>query len=206
MSAFSSLVEIASAREQGPSPTYTPAHFVLALLVIGDSGTIGRQALARRSGLGDGAVRTVLRRLREGGYVNITASGSSLTKTGRQLFARTREKLAGPIPLERSPLTVGTKQAAVAVRQAASKVRDGIEQRDSAIKIGASGATTYVIRTSKFTMPGGSTDCERDFPSSAWKELRVELHPEEGDAMVISSSDDDIKSRLGALAAALTLA
>ena len=205
MSAVASLLSIAGERERGPSPSFAPAHLVLAFLVIGDTGTIGRQALARQSGLGDGAVRTVLKKLKEGGYLDVNASGGSLTRAGRQLYTKTREKIVGPILLERSPLTVGSRQAAIVVRGTAVRVRNGIVQRDSAIKIGASGATTYTIRGSKFTVPGGSTDCEKDFPSPAWKKLRLELDPKDGDVLVISGSDDSMMSRLGALAAALTL-
>lgn len=205
LSAIAPLMEIAKERERGPSPSFTPAQLVLAFLVIGDEGTIGRQALARMSGLGDGAVRTVLKKLREDGYVDVNASGCSLTRPGRKLYAGIRQKIAGIVLLERSPLTVGSKQAAVEVKGGAPMVRGGIEQRDSAIKVGASGATTYVIKGSKFTIPGGSLDCERDFPSPVWRKLRRELHPEDGDALVLSGSDDQMESKLGALAAALTL-
>ena len=179
---------------------------VLAFLVIGDTGTIGRQALARQSGLGDGAIRTVLKKLKEAGYLEVNASGGSLTGAGRRLYARTRERITGPILLERSLLTVGNRQAAVAVRGAALLIHDGILQRDSAIKIGASGATTYIIKGSKFTVPRGSVDCEKDFPSPTWKKFRLEFHPEDSDVLIISGSDDNMKSKLGALTAALTLA
>jgi hypothetical protein len=42
---------------------------VLTVLVIGDAGIIGRQALAREVGIGEGAVRTIIKRLRQGSYV-----------------------------------------------------------------------------------------------------------------------------------------
>jgi hypothetical protein len=159
LSAIAPLLELTKERERGPSPSYAPAQLVLAFLVVGDQGRIGRHALARMSGLGDGAVRTVLKKLRECGYVDVNASGCSLTRTGRKLHDGIRLKIAGAILLERSPLTVGSKQAAVDVKGGALAVRSGIEQRDSAIKVGASGATTYVIKGPKFTMPGGSSDC-----------------------------------------------
>ena len=205
LSAIAPLMEIALEKGRGPSPSFAPAQLVLAFLVIGDEGTIGRQALARMSGLGDGAVRTVLKKLREEGYVDVNASGCSLTRTGRKLYAGIRQKIAGIVLLERSPLTVGSKQAAVEVKGGAPRVRGGIEQRDSAIRVGASGATTYLIRGSKFTMPGGSSDCETDFPSPVWRKLRRELRPEDENAPSSAALTIRRESKLGALAAALTL-
>jgi hypothetical protein len=204
LSGFGPLLNVVR-EERGPSPSFTSAHVVLAFLVIGDSSAIGRQALARKAGLGDGSVRTVLKKLRDAGYVDVTPSGCLLTKPGRQIYVKMRERLSRVVLVERSPLTVGSKQAAIRVKGSASLVQSGIEQRDSAIKVGALGATTYVISGSRFTVPGGSSDCEGDFPSPVWDNLRRELSPRDGDAIVIGGSTDYMKSQLGAIAAALTL-
>ena len=56
-----------------------------------------------------------------------------------------------------------------------------------------------------FTIPGGSEDCEKDFPSGAWVALRTMLRPRHGDAVILCGSDREETARLGALAAALTL-
>jgi hypothetical protein len=205
LSGFGALLETTRKKSRGPSPSFTAAHLVLAFLVVGDTGAIGRQALAQRCGLGDGAVRTVLKRLKEMEFLRVTTSGCELTDTGRLAYRRMRRKLSGAVMVEDSPLTVGRKQAAVKVNGGASLVKSGIEQRDSAIRVGALGATTYVIKGSKFTMPGGSSDCERDFPSPIWTRFRSEMSPRDGDALVLGGSDDGTQSELGAIAAALTL-
>jgi hypothetical protein len=204
LSGFGPLLNVVH-EERGPSPSFTSAHVVLAFLVIGDSNAIGRQALARKAGLGDGSVRTVLKKLRDAGYVKVMPSGCLLTKRGRQIHGKMRDRLSRAVLVERSPLTVGSKQAAIRVKGSASLIQSGIEQRDSAIKVGAFGATTYAISGSRFTVPGGSSDCEKDFPSPVWEKLRLELSPRDGDAVVIGGSDDYMKSQLGAIAAALTL-
>ena len=100
---------------------------------------------------------------------------------------------------------MGDYQAALALRGAAGRVQSGIEQRDSAIRIGASGATTFIIRSGKFTIPGGSLNCERDFPSPTWSVLKGELNPKDNDVVILCGAQDDVSSRLGALAAASTL-
>ena len=202
---LSSFMKTAAAGGRGPSPSFTRAHFLLAFLTIGTSGLIGRQALAREAGLGEGAARTVLKRLREGGYVEVNASGAYLSKKGKGLLMILRGRLLPLVHLERSRLTVGNEQSAVGVRGGGRRLGNGILQRDSAIMVGATGATTYSIRGSKFTIPGESTDCEKDYPSTVWKLLRKKLVPKGGDVVIVCGAEEELKARLGALSAALTL-
>ncbi len=190
---------------QGPSPTFERAHLLLAFLTIGESGTIGRHSLAVRVGLGEGAVRTVLKRLREEGLADADASGCHLTRGGQNVYSSLIKKLSPLAAIEGSRLTMGAAQAAVSVRGGGDAVKSGIEQRDSAIGVGAAGATTYVLRGSRFTIPGGSDDCERDFPGRAWAALRKKLKPMNGDAVILCGSDREQTARLGALSAALSL-
>jgi hypothetical protein len=199
------MLRLAEGRPKGPSPTFQRAHIFLAFLTIGNDGTIGRQALADRSGLGDGAIRTVLKKLREGGYADANASGSHLTRDGQKVYAKLMTQLSTVAPLEDTNLTMGSAQAALCVRNAGKGVGSGIEQRDSAIGLGAKGATTYVIKGGKFTVPGGSSDCEKDFPSEAWEVIRAELKPQNGDAVILCGAETTTLATLGALAAVLTL-
>lgn len=174
-------------------------------LTIGARGRIGRQALARECGLGEGAARTVLKKLLERGYARVDASGAHFTKKGDNAYARLKEQLSPLASVGSSRLTVGSQQIAVKVKGGGRKVGNGIFQRDSAILEGAAGATTYAIKGSKFTIPGGSQDCEREFPSEAWALLRKQLSPKNGDAVILCGAQLEIIARLGAISAALTL-
>jgi len=100
---------------------------------------------------------------------------------------------------------VGKSQVGVLVRSKGASITNGIYQRDSSIRVGATGATSYVIKGNKFTIPGGSSDCEKDFPSRAWPTLREKLKPKNDDAVIVCGARDETTARLGALAAALTL-
>ena len=191
--------------KRGPSPSFGSPHMLLALLLIGDVGMIGRQALARQLNLGEGAARTVVRRLKESGLVETDASGCHLTGNGRRLYDEARRKFSTFASASSGKLTIGEFQTALTVRGKGSAVRSGIEQRDSAIRLGAAGATTYSYRGGRFSIPGGTTDCERDFPSPTWSELRDALRPENGDAIVLCGAKDETTAKLGALAAASTL-
>jgi len=205
LSSLSALLELALPTGQGPWPSFTRAHFLLAFLTIGERDSIGRQALAKEVGLGEGSVRTLLRKLTEEGYAKINSAGCHLTTSSRAIYSRVKERLSLVVGLEGTTLTVGSNQVAVKVKGGARGVLNGIQQRDAAIMLGAAGATTYVIRKGRFTVPGGSADCEKNFPSSAWKLLRSELSPGDGDAVVLCGAEDSMRAKLGALSAALTL-
>jgi uncharacterized protein DUF4443 len=205
MRALATLLGVANSGARGPSPSFTRAHLLLAFLTIGNNGFIGRQALAKESGLGEGATRTVLRRMRGGGFVAVNASGAFLTKKGKELLRMLNGRLLPFADLESSKLTVGREQAAVGVRGSSRRLGNGIPQRDSAIMVGATAVTTYLIRGSRFTIPGGSNDCEKDFPSGTWKSLRDKLAPRNGDIVIVCGAGDALKAKLGALSAALTL-
>lgn len=189
----------------GPRPSFTQSHLLLAFLTIGASGQIGRQALASEVGLGQGAIRTVLKKLRDGGYTEANASGSRLTKRGKEAYSLLHAKLSPIVSLDGSRLTVGSRQAAVCVRGGARRLKSGIEQRDFAILVGAAGATTYAFKGSKFIIPHGSEDCEKDFPSEAWKTLRKKLLPKDGDAVILCGAPDELVAKLGVLSAAFSL-
>jgi hypothetical protein len=205
MQSVASFLRAEDKAPAGPSPSFQRAHLLLAFMTIGESGTIGRQALAQRTGLGGGAVRTVLKKLRDDGYADANASGSYLTPAGKRTYGSIKLRLSTPAALEGSKLTVGARQFAVTVRGASKAVTTGISQRDAAIRLGADGATTFAIKRGRFTIPGGSSDCEKDFPNSAWAILRDTLRPKNGDAVVLCGAANETTAALGALSAALTL-
>ena len=205
LQSVSGLLKIAERPVQGPTPSFQKPHLVLAYVTIGDSGIIGRQALAARSGLTEGPIRTILKKLREEGYAEANASGCYLTSAGKRVYESLRSRLTEFLPIDGSELTMGDFQLGLVVRGGGKAVRTGLEQRDSAVRLRAAGASTFVFRDGKFAVPGGSDDCERDFPSKAWAILRSKFEPRNGDAVIVSGAKDETTAKLGALSAALTL-
>ena len=205
MQSLSQLLRITEEPVQGPSPSFEKAHLVLAFITIGESGIIGRQALAVRSGLREGPTRTVLKKLRGRGYAKTNASGCYLTDAGYRVYKSLRSRVSSFLRLEGSKVTLGAYQIGVVVRGGGHAVQTGLEQRDSAIGLHALGATTFVMRGDKFVLPGGSTDSEGEFPGTVWSTLREQLSPKDGDAVVVCGARDETTAKLGALAAALTL-
>jgi uncharacterized protein DUF4443 len=202
---LSGLLRLAEKHEPGPNPGFSREHAILAFLTIGGAGTIGRESLAQQSGLGQGSVRTILKRFRQEGFVKSDPFGCHLTESGEALYQSIMKKMTPLVPIDGSPLSVGKSQVGISVRKKGKHVTNGISQRDSAIRAGATGATSYLFEGNKFTIPGGSSDCEKDFPSKAWPILRSKLNPKDGDAVIVCGAREETIARLGALSAALTL-
>lgn len=205
MKGLSGLLKLVEKREQGPSPGFTREHTLLAFMSLDASKPTGRQALASESGLGEGSMRTILKKFRQAGLVDIDQSGVRLTVGGVRAHAAISKKLSIPVVLQGSSLTVGDCQACIVVRSSGGSISSGIQQRDASIRQGADGATSYSYRGDRFTLPGGSSDCEKDFPSETWTKIRSELRPSDGDAVIVCGARDETTARLGALSAALTL-
>jgi hypothetical protein len=205
MRSVGNLTKLTDRVAPGPSPSFSASHVILVFLTIAGSNYIGRQPLAERANLGKGAIRTILKKLRDQGYVGAIKAGCYLTPSGESLAKSIGAQIRMAETIPRSGLTVGRYHSALVLRSAGAKVKSGIEQRDSAIRTGASGATTYVMKGGRFTIPGESVDCEKEFPSEAWPSLKAGLKPKNGDAVILCGAEDQVSARLGALAAAITL-
>ncbi len=184
--------------EKGPRPRFGERDLWRALEFIEKEGELGRKRLSDKLGLGEGSTRTILEQLKNRGLIKSTSTGHSLTKKGKKELDRKSEKC---LFLDAGDLTVGERDAAVLVRAAATSVRWGIEQRDEAIKVGAEGATILVYKDGSLGTPG--LDMEVD--ETVEKELLDYVHPEEGDVIVIGTSEEKSMAKMGALAAAEAL-
>jgi phosphoglycolate phosphatase-like HAD superfamily hydrolase len=106
--------------------------------------------------------------------------------------------LVSPIPAEtsipKSSVAVGKFNYVVLLKQYGfAAIRSGIEQRDAAIKMGASGATTLLFKENKFVIPGTNYNSLTKEPRIA-KLLIEKLNPEDGDVIIIGSALEDIRT------------
>jgi hypothetical protein len=199
-----SLRQVLAAEYRGPRAVFTQVDVLKALISIGESGTVGRGRLGTLTGLGQGEVRTLIKRLKDNQLIVIEANGCRLSKKGEKEYEKVRSLLSWSSRVEAASLGLGGRCWAVVVRGAAGRVRYGIEQRDEAIKAGANGAFTAAFLSSRFTIPGEGTDCERDGPREPWITIR-RAGPRDGDAVIVTGSGSEPEAENGALAAFLTL-
>jgi len=200
MDALKVLIRITSKTAPGMSPVYSEAHVLIVLQLIGSSRGIGRQKLSKEIGVGEGTVRTLIRRLTREGLVESSRRGLTLTNLGREALADLL-RFIEETELTNTEVTVGTHDYAVLVKQAANHIKSGVEQRDVALLAGAKGATTLMYDGERLYMPGIGLEPEK----STSKYLIERLKPENGDVIIIGSSDTIISAEIGAKSVALNL-
>ncbi len=198
------IEKIARKLAPGRAPIFTEVHIVKVLETISVEEAVGRIKLSKTLGLGEGATRTLVKHLRNEGIIEVSRSGIVLSESGRKLLSSLKSKIGGETEVPKSSLTVGSFNVAVLVRDAADAVAYGLEQRDAAIKAGASGATTLMFSHNKLAMPGISEDVFQNI-KSIHDMLISKLKPKENDVIIIGSADDRLTAEFGAKAAVLEL-
>ena len=198
------LENLTSARAPGPAPSFSAFDVVKVLRAIAEEGAIGRGKISEKSGLGEGAVRTLLRRLSKVGLVSTSRSGCSLTTKGENLWRKISETIPHLSEIDKNELTFAEHNFVVQVRGVGKKVRKGLEQRDAAVRAGAKGAVTMVYRNKKLALPGLTDDISHSFPK-AYRQIMSLMNLKENDVVIIACADTIENAEYGALAAAWTL-
>ncbi len=203
-SGFKQFIEsVAGPKAPGPATSFTVAHIFFALELMVEK-PVGRNSLARRLEIGEGAVRTIVNRLKGCGLIVTSRQGCSLTGEGLAFWG----DFVGCFPRRGEvgavELTGFACNYAFLVRGCGEKVGSGIEQRDAAVVAGARGAVVIVSRRGRLVVEGVSDGLEERFPVVAGEILRV-LDPVDGDVVVLVGASSLVRARLGAFAASWTL-
>jgi len=203
MSKLLGVLERAAAKlAPGRAPYFIEPHLVKALITIDTVEPVGRVRLSKTLGLGEGTVRTLIKHLENEGLIQTSKVGIALTRSGKKLCSNLKVRISETTEIPRSSLTVGPFNVAICVKNAASAVKGGLEQRDAAIKVGALGATTLIFRRNRLNMPLVEEDIFKKAPGT-YKELISKLKPQENDVLIIGSANDKPTAELGAIAATL---
>jgi len=188
----------------GPTPSFNEAHVVKTLELIGGYGIIGRIRLSKELGLGEGTTRTLLKHLKKEEITQSSRRGILFTEKGKRLFSEVRSKISECFAVPSSPLTIGSINMAVLVRDSANAVSSGMEQRDVAIKSGALGATTLVFLNNKLSLPTGEENLSESVPK-LHNELVTLFNPKENDVIIVGSGENRAPVEVGAKMAAIKL-
>jgi predicted transcriptional regulator len=199
------LQDLAKSSDAGPAPAFSHLHIADALLLIGDEGPKGRIELSRQLGLGEGAIRTIIRRLTTAKIIATGQGGCQLTRRGMLLYKRLRRKLSRVVTVDPGQLSLDKVSAATVVRASSRLVKRGVEQRDAAVRAGATGACTLVYRNGAYLMPMADQDWKLSQQDSLGRDLNRLFAPRDNDVIIIASAPEKEIAEHGAMAAALTL-
>lgn len=193
------LRRVAEKTSPGRAPGYGEAQALRAIELAAES-PMGRAALGARLGVGEGVVRTLLRRLAQEKLIEVSTRGITVSENGRRLLDDVHAVVARGAIAPATEDTVGEHNYAILIRGAAHKVRKGLEQRDAALLAGARGATTITISGGAALIPGMDRK-----PAKPLLSLIEALGAGEGDAVVIGTGDTEVEAETGAYSAALLL-
>lgn len=197
------LERIAREKAPGPAPTFSVLHILRVMELIAKK-PVGRTKLAEELNIGQGAIRTIINRLKEAKLLATSKMGCKLTTKGLQVWREYEKVFQKKIEIGKSELTNAKYNFAVLAKNCGHKIRSGIEQRDAAVRMGAKGAITMVFRDGRLIIPSVSDDFARDFPNTAEKIVKL-LQLEENDVVVISGADTLDLAEHGIAAATWTL-
>jgi hypothetical protein len=162
--------------------------------------------LSRKLGLGEGAVRTIIKHLIGLDFVDPAKNGCVLTQSGMSLYKSLRSKLSEVQPVNARQLALDKESAVILVKGSGRIVRRGVEQRDAAIRAGGTGACTLVYRNGKLVMPTGeSEEWTAASHDLLFEDLLRMFAPKDDDVMVIVSAPSVGLAEHCAIAVGLTL-
>jgi DNA-binding MarR family transcriptional regulator len=203
-SQFKRFIEsLASPKGPGPSTTFSMFHILYALELMAEK-PIGRNKLAEKLNVGEGAIRTIISRLKGAGLITTSKEGCKLTDKGLSIWKKFVEVYPKRAEIGKTALTTSKYNYAFLVKNKAHKVKSGIDQRDAAIMGGARRALVIVSKKGRLIIESVSNSIDKDFPEAA-SEILEKLEPKDNDVIIIAGADNLIKARRGAFAASWVL-
>ena len=188
----------------GPNPKFASTHIILAYIVIATN-KIGRARLSKVIGIGEGSVRTLLKILVKLNLITITTEGCELTNNGIKLYEELKNIISEWKELPVGKLTIDKHNIIIKVRNCGHLIKHGIIERDAGIVVGATGIISLIVKNNKFCIPGGSNNCEKEYPDIIWDELKTKFILSNNDVIIISGSKDIHSAIYGAIAGSLKL-
>jgi hypothetical protein len=197
------MQNIASKRAPGPSTSFTIFHVYYALELLSQK-PLGRNKLAEKLCVGDGAVRTIISRLKEAKLIEISKGGCSLTEKGKQVWSQFEDIFPTQADLMPSELYPSEFNHAFLVKDCGHKVGSGIDQRDAAIFAGARKTLVIVYKKGHLCIESVSDNLEKQFPNATAQILET-MKPSENDVVIVAGAETALKAKRGAFAASWSL-
>jgi hypothetical protein len=186
---------------KGPLPSFMQVDLFRALWILGQ-GKISRKALSQKLGIGEGSTRSILSHFSKRKMVKITRQGCSLTDAGQAALSEVKRAVTKVSVVKGSRITFNQPAFGIHLRGLAHKLKKGLEERDEAVRAGASGATVLVVKKGRFTFPGFWNN---NFAKEIAEEIKGEFSPKDGDVLILGFSHNELAAERGAWNAAMYL-
>ena len=185
-----------------------PEQELLILWLLRTEGEIGRYRLAKMLGVPQGIARGVLARMKRDRLITVRhRAGTRASSKGlRELAAQMkREHLKLVRRSDQELLGLGSRSVLFHVAERSRQLGQGIEQRDAAVKAGATGAVTFLFDGKTLRFPGVAESLSKRNPA-AFEQLENQLKMKKGDVVLIAFAGTWWDAARGGFAAVRTLA
>jgi len=196
------LQNIVSRKGSSKVLTFSIPHVFKALQILYSDKYVSRSKFCKDLHLGEGAIKTLILHLKEEGMVETTRSGTFLTPKGEKFSENLIKIIPNECNIKKCKIAPGRHNHAVILKNYSKGIKAGLEQRDYAILYGSSGCITLIFRKNHFVFPGEGLETLSD-DSFTRKIILENLRPEEGDVIIIASSDDPFVAEVSAKNSAL---
>ena len=133
--------------------SFNIVHIFKALQLAKINGHISRDLLRKELSLGDGSIKTLIKHLKMTNMIKTSNAGTILSDKGEKIISQILACIPNETDIQKSSITIGKFNYVVLVKNMANAIKSGIEQRDTAIKAGAVGATTLIFKNGSFFIP-----------------------------------------------------
>jgi hypothetical protein len=182
--------------------SFDSVHVLKTMQLMENKKKISRSLLMHELGLGEGSVKTLVKHMKMSGLIENSNAGMWSTNKGKAVFAKLHCAIPNEMDIFKCSIALGKFNYAVLVKDIAYNIRNGIEQRDAAIKLGAVGATTLIFKNGRLLMPDTREDILRN-NTKIHSLIIKKLEPKDNDVIIIGSSENKRTAELAAKSAAL---
>lgn len=196
------LQNIVSRKGSSKVLTFSVPHVFKALQMLHLDRFVSRSMFCSQLHMGEGAVKTMIAHLKEESFANSTKSGTFLTSKGKNFVKSLYEVMPYECAIKKCQIAPGKFNYGVILKRYSNATKSGMEQRDYAVLYGANGATTIQYKDDQFVFPKENIDCLANDPKTR-QILLDELHPHNGDLIIIASASDPFVAEIAAKNSAL---
>lgn len=200
---INTLNSISSRYAPSRALSFGSAHVFKTLQLINREGFVSRHLLIEELELGEGSIKTLIKHLKMEKMIITTNKGTTMSDRGRKIFEEMSKYICSESKIPKSNISVSEFNYAILLRHLKFAIKQGVEQRDAAIKMGAQGATTLIFKDGKFLIPCSSYNALKD-EKNVERILKDKLNPINDDVIIIASDNSSyIIAELASKAAAL---
>lgn len=186
------------------SPSFEKCDILSTIILMGtDFEPVSRSVLMKKLNLKEGPIKTLLKRLEQNELVTrVGNKGHTLSGEGKAWNQRLRQRIIENKEVHAPGVSLTEPAYGIQLRGLVDLVASGIEQRDLALLVGATGATTLTFQDGALKVPSVSG---RVLGKNTLKELYSEFKLQEGDILIVGMGRTYSDALRGAFNAALSL-